>query len=43
MLYASSVDALKRKLVGVKAVIQLTDLDDVSPDHFNSCLPAVRT
>ncbi|KAL7053209.1 hypothetical protein AAHC03_025715 [Spirometra sp. Aus1] len=42
MLYASSLDALKSKLVGIKAVIQLTAIDDVTHDYFCSCLPAPR-
>uniref|UniRef100_A0A0X3P556 Cofilin/actin-depolymerizing factor homolog n=1 Tax=Schistocephalus solidus TaxID=70667 RepID=A0A0X3P556_SCHSO len=42
MLYASSLDALKTKLVGIKAVIQLTAIDDVTPEYFSSCLPTPR-
>ncbi|VDD81467.1 unnamed protein product [Mesocestoides corti] len=42
MLYASSVDALKAHLTGFKGVVQITDPDDLSVEHFLSCLPASR-
>nr|CDS31102.2 actin depolymerizing factor protein [Hymenolepis microstoma] len=42
MLYASSLDALKSKLVGCKAVLQLNDAGDLTETYFCETIPGYK-
>ncbi|VDO03428.1 unnamed protein product [Rodentolepis nana] len=42
MLYASSLDALKSKLVGCKAVLQLNDAGDLTESYFCENIPGSK-